>query len=177
MRSLGPSARSRSLRIKRRPAAARQRERSASRRTARCGRLEGHGLGVSETASERDGLHARFRSGPTSNRNRASQRWPRNPANEMRFPVSREDGGNASPRCRQSAEAAAGSPSTESASSGAPRGMLSAFVEDAAQTLIPGGEFVVGRILGDCLAYLIQLRIELVDRCEDKRLDRLRLDG
>jgi hypothetical protein len=36
---------------------------------------------------------------------------PRNPANEMRFPVSREDGGNASARCRQSAEVAAGSPS------------------------------------------------------------------
>jgi hypothetical protein len=33
---------------------------------------------------------------PCGDRNRASSAKPRNPANEMRFPVSREDGGNAS---------------------------------------------------------------------------------
>ena len=43
---------------------------------------------------------------------------PRNPAHEMRFPVSRKDGGNAPARCRQSAEAAAGSPSREPRAAG-----------------------------------------------------------
>ena len=45
---------------------------------------------------ESDGLHERFRERPRRNRNREFSAQPRNPANEMRFPASREDSGNAS---------------------------------------------------------------------------------
>jgi hypothetical protein len=70
-------------------------------------------MGVTETASSAATLHARFRSGPASNRNRASQRRRAMWRHEMRFPVLREDGDNASARCLHSAEVGAGSPSRE----------------------------------------------------------------
>jgi len=58
-------------------------------------------------------LHARFRAALQKSESRVSAQ-PRNPANEMRFPVSREEGGNAL-ALSHSAEAAAGHPSQERA--------------------------------------------------------------
>ena len=62
---------------------------------AGCGRLEGHGSRVIETASSE--TDCTRDSAPTGlkSESRVSAK-ARNPANEMRFPVSRQDGGNAS---------------------------------------------------------------------------------
>jgi hypothetical protein len=72
------------------------------------GRLEGRGS-VSPNRVERDGLHARFRSGPSSNRNRASQCNRAIRRTRCGFPRP-ERMRTTRQRCRQSAEAATGDP-------------------------------------------------------------------
>ena len=71
----------------------------------RCGRLEGRGLGITETAlSETDCTRDSVLSMSSIGIARSAK--PRNRANEMRFPASREDDGNV-PALSSSAEAAA----------------------------------------------------------------------
>ena len=58
-------------------------------------RLEGRGLRCHRNRVERDGLHARFRGRHVCESESRVAAKPRNPANEMRFPASREAGDNA----------------------------------------------------------------------------------
>jgi len=91
------------------------RARSASRGIAGCDRLEGHGSSVTETASSETDCTRDSAADPASNRNRASQRSGAIRRTRPGFPCP-ERMAATRPRCRQSAEAAAGSPSREARS-------------------------------------------------------------
>ena len=103
----------RSLRIKRRPARAPARR--AARGIAGCGRLEGPGERIVETASSETNCTSDSGQTPQKIGIASSQRQARNSVSEMRFPGPRETGDNAS-ALSHAVEAAAGNPSRESAS-------------------------------------------------------------